>query len=177
MIAAQYKFDHARRLFFDGDKVKSIFTRKEIRVLSRAGRFVQRKARGFIRKRKKPSKPKSSPTNQTDRYKKSILFFADLKNRSVIIGPTKLNQVTFDRDGEPVQGEVPQVLETGGEIRILEREIFPGSDGYTRMNLRTKRHHQDKKTRLRKVEIKARPHMKPAFDAEVDKFPDLFRGN
>src|SRR5690606_36940867 len=123
----------------------------------RAGRFVQRKARGFIRKRKKSSKPGSSPTNQTDRYKKSILFFADLKKRSVIIGPTQLNQQTRDGDGNPVRGEVPEALETGGEIHILEEQLFPGSDKYRRA-AGNRRRDPRRETRLRKVKIEARPH-------------------
>lgn len=176
MLSAEYKFDAAKRLFFDAPAVESVFTKKERRVLSRSGRFVQRKARGFIRKRKKPSKPGKSPTNQTDRYKKSILFFADLNRRSVIIGPTKLNQDTPAGDGSPVGSEVPAVLEAGGEIQILEQQIFPGSDQYRRAAGR-RTNDPTRDTRLRTVTIEPRPHISTAFEAEQHKFADLFRGN
>ncbi len=176
MAATNTKFVDAKRLFFDSRKVMDALSKKERRVLSRAGAFVRRKARGLIRKRKKPSKPGSSPTNQTDRYKNSILFFADLKDRSVVMGPVALNNVYFNGDGRPVRGTVPEILETGGAIHILEVQRFPGSDRWQRADLRSRRRLAGRPTRLRKVEIKPRPHMQPAFAAELPKFPELFRG-
>lgn len=204
MLVTHLKLNDARALFFDRDKVTSALSEKEQKVLSRAGRFVQRKARGMIKKRKKPSKPGSSPTRQSERYYNSILFHADLKARSVQIGPVKLNNVFFGGDGQPVTGPVPEVLEEGGVIQVLEVRAFPDSMTETeilrvlgrrrrktdvgdslywkRADLRSKRSRgfpgERRRTdrRLRRVEIKPRPHMLPAFEAELPKFPELFRG-
>lgn len=197
-IKTRLRFDDARKLFFDRDKVTDALTAKEHKVLLKAGRFVQRKARGLIRKRKKPSKPGQSPTRQSPRYFGSILFHADLDARSVVVGPEKLNNVYFGGDGQPLTGPVPEVLEKGGVIQVLEVRAFPQSmteaeilrtlgrrrrktdvgDSlyWKRADLRSRRRLSGRETRLRRIEIKPRPHMQPAFAAELPKFPELFRG-
>ena len=93
---------------------------------------------------------------------------------SVLIGPAKTNQVFFNGNGQPMTGTVPEVLEYGGQIGILETEIRPGY--WIRADLRSKRRLAGKPKRLRKATIAARPYMTPAFEKERDRhMPAMWR--
>lgn len=101
----------SKSLFFDRARVQNAITRAERRVLSKFGAYVRQDARQRIRRRKRPSRPGESPTNQTGLLKQHIYFVFDEGRRSVVIGPILLN---------PGSG-APEILEHGGETVIETR--------------------------------------------------------
>ena len=106
-------FKSAKAMFFDRKTVISkvdIATRK---VLSKFGAFVRRSAKSSIRKRKKPAPPGSPTSSHTGLLKKFIFFGYDPDVRSVVIGPTRLNQKG--------RGEAPPILEYGGKATLVRR--------------------------------------------------------
>ncbi len=139
-----FRIDHAKGLFFDTLAVEAAATRTERRVLSRFGAYVRRRARSSIRRRKKPSEPGSPPSSHTGLLRQFIWFFYDADERSVIIGPARLNTTT---------GNVPEILEYGGRAVIVA---------------------DYRKKRTRVVYVRARPYMRPAFDAELQQLPKLW---
>ena len=168
-------FKMNKAMFFDR-KIAKDFDDRGGKVLSKFGAYVMRRARTSIRKRKRASKPGQPPTNVTGILRgitgrePGIFFFYDKPRQSVIIGPTKANQVFFNHHREPVQGTVPSVLEYGGQIKILEANYGRhGKDKWYRADLRSKRRLAELETRLRTVTIAARPYMQPAFDKELPK--------
>lgn len=98
----------AKSLFFDRQKVLSQVSRAERRVLSRFGAYVRQDAKQRIRRRKRPSQPDESPTNQTGLLKRHIYFVFDSDRRSVVIGPARLSAGT----------EAPATLEYGGDAVV-----------------------------------------------------------
>lgn len=100
--------------FFDTKEVIEALDKAEARQLSKAGAFVRRRARSSIRKRKGISKPGKPPTNQTGRYKSSILFGYDRNASSVVIGPS------FSFGGS----EVPQLIEFGGFAKLDGEQVY-----------------------------------------------------
>ena len=98
------RLSQAKRLFFDRQQVLSKVSRAERRVLSRFGAYVRQDARQRIRRRKRPSQPQESPTNQTGLLKRHIYFMFDQHRRSVIIGPARLS----------TGSDAPATLEYGG---------------------------------------------------------------
>jgi len=118
------------------------------KVLSRFGAFVRRAARSSIRKRKRASAPGEPPTSRTGLLRRFIFFGYDRTKRSVVIGPTRLNQR---------QGDAPHALEYGGMSTVVEA-------------LRGKR-------KKRRVKIEARPYMGPAFEKEEPKLPGMWRNS
>jgi len=161
----------AKSMFFDRKAVLGAVDRATRKVLSRFGAFVRTTARHSIRRRKAVSQPGQPPTNRTGTLKRFIWFAYEPAKRSVIIGPAKTNQVFFDGDGRPVKGTVPEVLEDGGSIFV--REVFKWG-AWRRADLRSRRRLAGLPTRLRKVNIAARPYMGPAFAKEKPKLPSLW---
>jgi hypothetical protein len=98
----------AKSLFFDRQKVLSQVSRAERKVLSKFGAYVRQDARQRIRRRKRPSQPFESPTNQTGLLKRHIYFVFDPDRRSVVIGPIWLNRGSG----------APATLEYGGETTV-----------------------------------------------------------
>ena len=98
----------AKRLFFDRQKVLSKVSRAERRVLTRFGAYVRQDARQRIRRRKRPSQPEESPTNQTGLLKRHIYFLFDPDRRSVVIGPIRLS----------TGSDAPATLEYGGQAVV-----------------------------------------------------------
>ena len=102
-----------KQLFFDSPKVVRAVDRTTRRVLSKFGAFVRRTARSSIRKRKRISEPGSPPSSHSGLLKKFIFFGYDPAKRSVVIGPTRLNQKG--------RGEAPPLLEYGGKATLVRR--------------------------------------------------------
>lgn len=173
--------------FFDRPVVQDL-AGKAKRVLSRFGSFVRRDARTLLRRKGTKAQPHSRPgeppySGPNGLLRKWVLFQYDRTEQAVVIGPMKLNIVFFRGDGEPAgRTTVPEVLEEGGRIAVLEalfrvprgtrrgrnargrfsREtIF--EDRWMRADLRSRRRLEGKPTRLRTVRIAARPYMQPAF--------------
>ncbi|MFV0444712.1 MAG: hypothetical protein ACK5Q5_14165 [Planctomycetaceae bacterium] len=103
------RIPRAKSLFFDRQRVLSKVSRAERRVLSRFGAYVRQDARQRIRRRKRPSQPDESPTNQTGLLKQHIYFVFDPDRRSVVIGPVLLNRGTG----------APATLEYGGVATVV----------------------------------------------------------
>jgi hypothetical protein len=102
-----------KQLFFDRQAVISKVDAASRKVLSKFGAFVRRSAKSSIRKRKKPAPPGSPPSSHTGLLKKFIFFGYDTDARSVVIGPTRLNQKG--------RGEAPPLLEYGGKATLTRR--------------------------------------------------------
>ena len=100
-----------KQLFFDRQAVTSRVDPATRKVLSKFGAFVRRTAKGSIRRRRKAAPPGSPPSSHTGLLKKFIFFGYDPDQRSVVIGPTRL-----DRRG---QGEAPSLLEYGGQTTLV----------------------------------------------------------
>jgi len=137
-----------RRMFFDRPKVVRAVDRGARKVLSKFGAFVRTAARHSIRKRKAVSQPGSPPSSHVGLLRKLIYFGYDPSRRSVVIGPTPLNQKV---------GDAPAALEHGGTSTVVE-------------GLRGRR-------RKRKVRIASRPYMRPAFEHEKPKLPAMWRAS
>jgi hypothetical protein len=106
-----FRIQQAKGLFFDRQKVQSAVSRAERRVLSKFGAHVRQDAKQRIRRRKRPSRPGESPTNQTGLLKRHIYFVFDPDRRLVVIGPILLNRSTG----------APATLEHGGQTEIATR--------------------------------------------------------
>ena len=102
------RLSQAKRLFFDRQQVLSKVSRAERRVLSRFGAYVRQDAKQRIRRRKRPSQPEESPTNQTGLLKRHIYFVFDPDRHSVVIGPTRLS----------TGSDAPATLEYGGQTVV-----------------------------------------------------------
>ena len=102
-----------KQLFFDRQAVISRVDPATRKVLSKFGAFVRRTAKGSIRNRRKPAPPGSPPSSHTGLLKKFIFFGYDADRRSVVIGPTRLNQKG--------RGEAPPLLEYGGKATLVRR--------------------------------------------------------
>lgn len=168
--------------FFDREAIIKLMDKTTHKVLSKFGAFTRQRARTSLRYKEGISAPGSPPhahktmtrnkTNKqgvTKRTSSSPLrdftyFSYDRGAKSVIIGPAKTNQVFFDRHRKPVTGTVPEVLEYGGEITILE---WLRAGQWQRADLRSRRRLAERPTRYRTVTIRARPWMGPAFEAEL----------
>ena len=184
-----YKLDKAKSMFFDRKTVLSSVDRATRRVLSKFGAYVRTSAKSSIRKRKKVSDPGRPPSSRTGLLKKYIFFAYDGRKQSVVIGPVRLNTKYFDRDVQPKTGLVPEVLEYGGSLDVIERKIGP--DMWVRRDLRRRGsgaivqalaekrfvkangvHH-----RRRTVRVAPRPYMGPALEREKPKLPAMWAGS
>lgn len=165
-------FDQAKARFFDRAGVLAASDRATMAALARFGAYTMRRARTSIRMRGpgKVSEPGNPPFGHDDgggrsRLRYGILFWADPHWKSVIIGPEKLNVVYFNGAGQPTRGTVPRVLEEGGTIQVLE---WFRAGRWSRADLRSRRRMAQHPTRLRPVQVRARPYMGPAFHAELE---------
>jgi hypothetical protein len=156
---------------FDPQPVRNDTDQRSTGFLSRFGAHVWTKAWQSIRQRKGSSRPGRPPSSHGTLGKKNIAFAVEKEKQNVVIGAVKLNQIFFDRDGQPVSGTVPQTLEEGGDVWILE-VLKMGR--WQRMDLRSRRHAAGLEKRLRKVTIAPRPFMRPARDAVIQE--DVKRG-
>ena len=141
-----------KKLFFDRKAVTGKVDRTTRKVLSRFGAFVRRTAKSSIRKRKRVSAVGQPPSSHSGILKKFIFFGYEPVKRNVVIGPAKLNQKI---------GDAPHALEHGGTSTLL-RQGFGG---------------QAVRRKKRRVKIKARPFMGPAFQKEKPKLPAMWAGS
>lgn len=192
------------RLFFDRRAVIDRIGRAQANVLSKAGAFIRRSAKGKIRYAKGASKPGSPPHAHAsqkggkDSPLRELLFFAyDDRTNSVVIGPTPFRGAAI----------VPRVLEMGGtspghknplrrfrrvgdggEVRIdgpagrtTKKNRFGALVTYARLQTPAQ---ADRANRLQEelygpltigpVSIAARPYMGPALQENLPKLPPLW---
>lgn len=173
-------FNISKAHFFDRPVIREM-DRKAGKVLSRFGAFVRTRARSLLNKKPTKNRPVSNPgeppRRQTGILRQFVFFAYDPREKAVVIGPAKTNQVFFDRMGQPVRGTVPEVLEYGGQITILEALYDVPGKGPTwlRADLRSKRRLTELQKRMRTATIAARPYMRPAFDKELPKLREWRR--
>lgn len=156
-----------RKSFFDRSAVDKAVDRALKKTLSKFGAFVRQRARSSIRTRKATSKPGSPPTNRLGLLKKGILFGYEAATQNVVIGPAAFRS----------NPTAPALLEKGGTRQGHGEVIFitadPGRDVQGRFVSRGKR-------RIKldgAIVYKARPYMKPAFDAELPRFLDSLKNS
>lgn len=137
----------ARGVFFDAPAVMDATTRAERRVLSRFGAFVRRRARSSIRK--------AGPRTRSSQPGRPPKSHTGLLRRHILFG--------YDRDRHSVTigparlaGRISstalEALEYGGQSIVGGRR------------------------RHRRVNVKARPFMGPAFEKELEtSMPDMWK--
>jgi hypothetical protein len=172
-----------KRTFFDSKTVVSAVDRAERRVLSKFGAYVRRTARSSIRNRKRISRPGEPPSGHSGVLRRFLFFGYDRHRASVVIGPAKTNQLYFDDDYRPLRGTVPEVLEHGGSVSVIEEWIGRGP-GTDRAHLRSfwvrvdhRRRYSDRPKRRRKITVAARPFMGPSLAKEQPKLPDMWQNS
>ena len=152
------KIKNIKNILILPDKILTKVKKQKRRAYHRIGGFVRVTMRRLIRKGKKPSTPGSPPKAHTDRLR-NIVY--NVHSGGVEIGPRKLNQIFFKGDGKPVSGPIPDVLEFGGSIKILEVYKY---GRWQRADLRSRRRNAGLKTRMRTVRIKPRPYASAALN-------------
>lgn len=150
------KLNAAKGLFFDRKAVTNATDRATVKAMSKAGAFVRTASRQSIRTRKRESNPGDPPTNRTGLLKRNIVFVYEPEKKGVVVGPVLLN----GRNG----AKILQSLEFGGESET-EKLFFRTRDGRTVAE-----------RRRMKIQVEARPFMRPAMEREDPKFAELFRG-
>jgi len=137
----------SKAAFFDRPAVLASMDAATLRVLSRFGRFTQRRMQTSMTRAKTVSQPGKPPHAHAGNLRDLIWFAFDAPRRSVVIGPLAF------RDGI-----VPKLLEEGGVV-VARLKGRWGKDYTKRMVYR------------------ARPFAKPAFDAEMKAMPGAFKGS
>lgn len=149
-----------KQLFFDTRKVKHAVDRARRKALSKAGAFIQRRARSSIRKRKDPSPPGKPPSSHVGFLRKLIFFSYDPQSDSVVIGPLKRANTS----------DAPHTLEFGGRIKTRKA---------TRVRVKAGRNRDGRFKKDRVIKVAAgttmnyapRPYMGPALKAEEKNLP------
>lgn len=183
MIGGSFKID-PKKWFFDRALVQNKVDKARIKNLSKIGAFIRTRSRRSIRKRKGASQPGTPPHSHVGLLRDGILFAYDNENGSVVVGPRKLNQVSVV-NGQFRSGTVPEILEYGGSIGVVEvwATWLTNKDGtkggWTRLDLRRRGSKKlahlavadpevvSNQVRNRVVKIEPRPFMQPALKAEI----------
>jgi hypothetical protein len=187
----------AKKMFFDRQAVIDAIGRANVVVLSRAGAFIQRRAKSSIRKRKRVSLPGEPPSSHVGTLRNLIYFGFDTGTRSVVVGPTPVGAIsvvppTLEYGGPSVVRKNPRrkhrKVGDGGEIRIggswgaTTKRNKEGKDvTYVRLTTQAQ---ADRANRLNEElygpeyvggrPIAARPYMGPALRAEMPNLPVLW---
>ncbi len=135
-----------KSMFFDRPAVIKAMDDATGKVFRRFGGAVRLTARRSIVKRKTASFPGRPPSSHIGTLKRSITFIFSRMLRSVIIGPERMNKI----------GDAPHALEHGGFSTIATSRFFGRRRGKEAARGRI----------LKRVRIKQRPFMGPAFEKE-----------
>jgi len=165
-------------LFFDVPYVVERIGAKNAELLSRAGAWVQRRARSSMRRGKKGPSAVGTPPHAHSKDAvatlKNILFAYDPHNDSVVVGPVRLNQ--FNQNAATLGNiTVPQIHEFGGSVNIRESSSNKGRTWRRRDMRRNPRTWEIYRTR--RAVYPERKFMEPALIAEAPNFPDLWTGS
>ncbi len=140
-----------KQFFFDRQIVINAVGRASAKNLSKAGSFIRQSARSSLRRRKKVSPPGEPPSVHTqDRVAtlKNIWFVFDPAQRSVVVGPLKLNGSRLEGSNRQT---VPSLHELGGTAVVGGRP-----------------------KRKRRAKYAPRPFTGPAMERELPKFVGLW---
>lgn len=153
MFDAKFKLQ-----FFDRQSITDPAEKAAARNLSKMGAYVMRSARKSIKSKDGPSRPGTPPHAHSKyevegkggktktRYRfRDSILFGRAPGGGLVVGPVF-------KQGSRGNPTVPESLEFGGMTTI---------GGKTRPT--------------RNLKIRRRPFMRPALDANVNKFADLFR--
>lgn len=185
-----FRVDQAKGMFFDRKAVVDAVDRATRSVLSKFGAFVRRSAKSSIRQRKRSSTPGDPPSSHTGILKRFIYFGYDRFRRSVVIGPTIANMVSFTENMRPTYGTIPHILEYGGSAYVMEvwdgrrwtrkdlrRRGSVADVGSLRMSGKTNVISLGRPVRKRKVTVAERPYMRPALAKEYPKLSAMWRNS
>lgn len=175
-------------VFFDKPAVLERTDAAKRSELARAGKFIRRRARSSLRRRKSVSAPGSTPSVHTrDPYAtlKNILYGFDGRD-AVIAGPVGF-RTRRKRGVIRSRFMVPELLEGGGQQTLVRQVPIPRSPSRRRTSEKQRAAYRNlllsgqiQKSALEvQIEEKvanyeARPFMGPALAQERDNFPQLF---
>ena len=144
-----FKIKEMKEMFLDRKAIVDAVDSATRRVLSKFGAFVRTAARTSIRpagKKNAVSLPGQPPRSHVGLLRQFIFFGYDSSQRSVVIGPARLNTDS---------GEIPHILEYGGTTIV--KSLHRG------------------KLKLTPARIEPRPFMGPALQQELPKLPAMWR--
>lgn len=155
MALLQFKIEKSKQFFLDDRKILNAVKRAKVRALLYPAAAIRLTAIRSIRKRDGTSQPGSPPLSHGAHLLRSHIYYLPQPSRAdvhwVLIGAARLNK----------PGLAPNALEFGGDVRPSPR-----------LNaMRRKAGHSELKT----VKIAARPFMKPALDANIEKVPAAWK--
>lgn len=109
-----YKISDVKKMFFDREAVFKYLIARQRKVFNKFGGFVRTIAKRSMRYGDRISSPGNPPTARKGKaFLRKFLYYAyDIKTKSVVIGPARLNSVI---------GFTPPALEYGGENIIQSR--------------------------------------------------------
>lgn len=115
----------AKSRFFDRAPIDRVVDRQTKKAFSKFGAYVRRKAKGLIRKVGKKgasARPGQPPKSRTGLLKDHIYFAYDPTNKSVVIGPARLENLDRGQSRR-----TPGLLERGGYVtRLMQRRMKDG---------------------------------------------------
>ena len=156
------------RMFFDRQAVISAVDKATRTVFGRFGAFTRRIAKNSIRQRKGTSAPGNPPFSHTGLLKKFLFFSWDPAQRSVVIGPARLNGRGRG------YGAAPAILEYGG---TTERSFLNASVEWRKKTVVEWRKKTVVEWRKKTVRVRPRPYMAPAFERAKARLPDMWAGS
>ena len=148
--------------FFDRPAVEKLMSKIARKALSKFGAYVRTRAKTSIRKRKGHSEPGKPPHSHQGLLRSNIFFAFDPGRRSVVVGPVALA-------GKDMGADVLEVLEYGGEEEIPQPYYRTLPTGKIVTS-----HLWGKKIL---AHYEARPYMQPAYKAELDNLPAIWRAS
>lgn len=102
-------------------KMQQAVQRADKKALTKVGRFIRKRSRSSIKRRKSVSSPGSPPHvhGKGNPPLKRILYWYDAKNRRVIIGPVNV-PAQQRKIGSQNRVPLPNTLEFGGNVTIRQ---------------------------------------------------------
>ena len=138
------------------------------------GYHIRQLARRRLRKRKRSSSPGESPSAHSDKLRGGIVFARDPSTGAVRVGPQFESQSSGRQSSHTTEGTIPQVLEFGGRISLVEQQRPVKGQVIWTHPRRPRPGDESLPTRRRTVLIAARPYMVPALKTGLDRLPELF---
>lgn len=161
--------------FFNRQAVINAVGRANAKNLSKAGAYIRQTGRFSLRRRKKSSKPGSPPSvHARDQFAnlRNIRFSWDMSTGTMVVGSLKLNQVVMLNGSA---SSVPNLMEFGGINAIKEVSRDQGATWAPADGRYAKRSWYRYRTRY--ANYAPRPYMQPALEANLPKFPMLWKNS